>query len=118
MPIDPSAGLNERHRRQSSILYIAVKIRRVFEMGGPDRGVGHDRSVVLERVADVAVLVTLRTHLAIVKLVFVLQILIKLIAIVLPRNTLREQRITDVRDSGRRNRKWSVGHIMIGVRIG
>jgi hypothetical protein len=39
------------------VLAMSCKDWRVLNVRGPDRGIGHDRGVVLERIADVAVLV-------------------------------------------------------------
>jgi hypothetical protein len=47
---------------------------------GANRGIGHNRSRVLEEVTDIAVLVAGRPNRAEIQLIFVVEILIKLVA--------------------------------------
>ena len=57
MAVHEAAGLDEGNRGQRAVGDVRVQVRRVLDVGLADAGVRHDRRVVLERVADVAVLV-------------------------------------------------------------
>ena len=79
--------------------------------------VGHDRGLVLERVADVAVLVAIRANRSVVELVLVGEILVPLVAVILPGNVVIDQHIGDVPLARRGNREWSVVDVVVGVGV-
>src|ERR1700693_3534454 len=83
-------------------------------MGGANIGVGHDRGVVLERIANVAVLIRVLADGVVVELIGVGQIVVPLVAIVFPRNGVRDQAVTDTRERRRRDGK----HCVVGVGVG
>ena len=84
MAVDQSAGLDEGNRRQCVRLDVAVEIRSVLNVRGADSGIGHDGGVVLEWIANVAVLVRVRADGAVVELIGVRHIVVPLIAVILP----------------------------------
>ena len=67
--IDQAAGLDEGDRGQVSVRDVVVEVGGVLDVGRADGGVGHDGGVVLEGIADVAVLVGVRADGAVVELV-------------------------------------------------
>ena len=73
MAIDQAAGLDEGDRRQSAVLDVCIEIRRVLDVRGADGGIGHDRRVVLEGVADVAVFIGLLADRAVVQLIRIVE---------------------------------------------
>src|SRR5260370_26955158 len=99
------------------MLDVAVEIRSVLNVGSANRGVGDDGSVVLERVANVAVLVGVLTDGVVVELIRVGYIVIPLVAIIFPGNIVGEHGVSDARSRGRWNREHSVVGVCIGESI-
>src|SRR5580658_2849537 len=58
MAVREPAGFHDRNSRKRALLDVIVEVDRVLDMLGADSRVGHDGGVVLERVADVAVLIS------------------------------------------------------------
>ena len=77
----------------------------------------HDGSVVLERVADVAIFVRVRPIGSIIQLVWVVDVVVPLIAIVLPRNAVGVEVVADAGRRGGWNRKRSVRGILVDIGI-
>src|SRR5690242_43515 len=71
MSINPAAWLYVRDSRKSAVVNILVQVNRVLEMLCAYGGVGHDRRLVLERVANGAILIALWPHLSEIQLVFI-----------------------------------------------
>src|SRR5467141_2310861 len=118
MTIHPAAGLDVGNRGQIAAGDIAVKIGRVNDVGSANGVVGHDLRLIVERVADVAILVAVRADGAVVELVFVGEVLIPLIAIVFPGDVLFKEHVGDAALVRPGNRKWSVIHKVVGVGVG
>ena len=57
MTVHPAAGLDIGDRGQIAAGDITVKIGGVNDVGGANGIVGHDLRLIMERVADVAILV-------------------------------------------------------------
>ena len=57
MAVHEAAGLDEGNGGKIAVGDVRVEVQCVLDVGVADRGVRHDGRVVLERVADVAVLV-------------------------------------------------------------
>ena len=79
--------------------------------------VRHDGRVVLERVADVAIFVGVRPIGSIIELVWVGDVVVPLIAVVLPRNAVGVEVIADAGRRRRRNRERRVGGILVDIGI-
>ena len=116
MAIHPAAGFHERDRWQSSVGNVAVKVEGVLDVRGAHRVVGHDLRLVLDAIADVAVLITIRANDAVVQLIFVGQIPVPLIVVGFPGNMVFEQHVGDAALIGGRNCEWRV--VWICVRVG
>src|SRR5580693_4073137 len=148
MAVHEPARLDERDGRNVAGCDVSVEFAAVLEVRAADGGVGHDGRVVLERVADVAVLVRVgdgsaetigRAHRAVVDLIFIFgdvagflhrwrcaerlgraavaSVVVPLIAVVLPRNALRDEFVTDAGNRGGRNREDGVGGVGIQERV-
>src|SRR5271163_381090 len=112
MAVDEAAGLDERNSGKLAVGDVGIQVCSVLDVRLANRFVGHDGSVVLERVADVAVLVRVGNGLAqevgragspVVDLVFILgnisgftwrassRVVVPLISVILPRNVLGEK---------------------------
>src|ERR1700694_1543942 len=117
MTVHPAAGLDVGDRGQIAAGDVAVKIGGVNDVGGANGVVGHDLRLIMERVADVAILVAVRTDGAVVELVFVGEELIPLIAIVFPGDVLFKEHVGNAALARPGNRKWSVIHKVIDVGV-
>src|SRR6266566_5871652 len=117
MTVHPAAGLDIGDRGQIAAGDITVKIGGVNDVGGANGIVGHDLRLIVERVADVAILVAVRADRAVVELVFVGEVMIPLIAIVFPGDVLFKEHVGDAALVRPRNRKWSVIHKAFGVSV-
>src|SRR6266478_8472294 len=117
MTIHPAAGLDVGNRGQIAAGDIAVKIGGVNDVGSANGVVGHDLRLIMERVADVAILVAVRADGAVVELVFVGEVLIPLIVVGFPRDVVFKQYVSDAALVRPGNRKWSVIHKVIGVSV-
>src|SRR5258708_2367029 len=117
MTIHPAAGLDVGNRGQIAAGDIAVKIGGVNDVGSANGVVGHDLRLIMERVADVAVLVAVRADGAVVELVFVGEVPIPLIAIVFPGDVLFKEHVGDAALVRPGNRKRSVIRKVIGVGV-
>src|ERR1700731_2947714 len=117
MTIHPAAGLDVGNRGQIAAGDIAVKFGGVNDVGGANGVVGHDLRLIVERVADVAILGAVWADGAVVELVFVGEVLIPLIAIVFPGDVLFKELVGDAALVRPGNRKWSVVHKVIGVGV-
>ena len=80
-------------------------------------GIGHDRGVVLERIADVAVLIGVRADGAVVELIGIGHVVVPLIAVVLPGNVVREHVVADAGHGGRRNGEDGVVGAGVGIGV-
>src|SRR5882762_6827731 len=118
MTVNPTAWLNERNGRQGAILDVGVKIKRVHDMGGANGIVGHDLCLILERVADVAVLVALCANGPIVELVLVAKIRVPLIVVGLPGNGVFQKKVGDAVLTRWRNCERRVVDEVIRVSVG
>ena len=117
MPVDESARLDEGHRGQRALGNIVVQVRGVLDMRLADVRIGHDRGVVLERVADVAVLVALLTDRPVVELVRIGHVVVPLVPVVLPRNMRRQEAVADAGRGGGWNGEHGVVRIGVGVGV-
>ena len=115
MPIDKPAWFDNGDGRQRAVCDVAVEIRRVLDMSRADGGVGHDGGVVLEGIADGAILICLCTKSTVVELIGIRDIVVPLIAVVLPGNIGRDQRVSDTGHGGWRNSERGVGDIVVGI---
>src|SRR5437660_9933310 len=70
MTVHPAAGLDVGDRGQIGAGDITVEIGGVNDVGRANGIVDHDLRLIMERVADVAILVGLRADLAVVEHVF------------------------------------------------
>jgi hypothetical protein len=77
--------------------------------------VRHDRRVVLERIADVAVLVGGRSGRAPVQLVRVVDVVIPLVAIILPGDVACVQAVADAPGRNRRDRERRVARVAVEI---
>src|SRR5277367_5854680 len=82
-----------------------------------NRRVGHDRGVVLEGVADVAVFVGVFSDGPVVQLIRVVNVVVPLVAVVLPRNLRLEQSVADAGDGRRRDGEDRVVGVGVGVGV-
>src|SRR5215469_12395432 len=117
MAIYPATWLDERYRRQLSVPDVLVELVRVENMRGAHRRVGHDLCLVLEAIADVAVGIALWAHLEIVKLILIVEVVVPLVVVALPRNIVLQQDIADAALRGRWNRERCVAGICVFVRV-
>src|SRR5215469_14225731 len=117
MTVHPAARLHEGDRRQSSIGDIVVKIRGVLKVRVTNLLVGHDLSLILETVANVAVLIAGGANGAVVELVLVAEILVPLVAIGFPGHAIFQQNVADAALPGWRDCERSVVGITIGVGV-
>src|SRR6266566_7750997 len=117
MTVHPAAGLDVGDRGQIAAGDITVEIGGVNDVGRANGIVGHDLRLIMERVADVAILVALRADRAVVELVFVGEVLIPLIVVGFPRDVVFKQYVSDAALVRPRNRKRSVIHKVIGVSV-
>src|SRR5580704_3621783 len=148
MAVHEPARLDERDGGNVAGCDVIVELAGVLEVRAADGGVGHDGRVVLERVADVAVLVRVgdrsaetigRAHGAVVDLIFIFgdvagflhrwrcaerlgratvpSVVVPLIAVILPRNALRDQFVTDAGNRGGRDREDGVGGVGVQERV-
>src|ERR1700719_669361 len=118
MSVNPAAGLHVGNRGKIAAFEVFVEIFGVLQVGGANGGVGHDFGLILERVADVAVLIALGADGAVIELVFIGQVGIPLVAVILPGNTGGHQHVRDGVLLGRRNGERSVGDVVVGVSVG
>src|ERR1700736_3761207 len=95
MSVNPAAGLHIRNRGKVAALDVFVQVFGVLQVCVADGGVGHDFGLVLEGVADVAVLVALGSHGSVVNLVFIVEVGIPLSAVMLPGNAGCHQHVGD-----------------------
>src|SRR5271155_3548088 len=77
----------------------------------------HDGRGGLGRVADVAIFVRGRPVSSVVELVWVVDVVVPLIAVVLPRNTVDVEVVADAGRRGRRDGKRRVGGILVDVGV-
>ena len=84
MAVHQAAGLDEGNRGQSVVGDVVVEVERVLHVVGAGVGAGHDLKIVLERVADVAVLVGGFADGAVIELVGIGDVVVPLIAVILP----------------------------------
>src|SRR6266481_2421165 len=117
MTVHPAAGLDVGNRGQIAAGDITVKISGVNDVGSANGVVGDDLRLIMERVADVAILVAVRADGAVVELVFVGEVPIPLIAIVFPGDVLFKEHVGDAALVRPGNRKRSVIHKVIGVGV-
>ena len=118
MAVDQSARLDERDRRQRAVLRCRVyRLAVSWICAVRISGVRHDRGVVLERIADVAVLVGVRADGPVVELVGVGDVVVPLIAVVLPGDVVREQVVADAGGRGGRNGEHRVVRVRVGVGV-
>src|SRR5271156_1483580 len=126
MAVNEPAGFDERNGRERAVRDVGVKVGRILDVRLADCGVGHDRSIVLERVANVAVLVRSgdglaqrisRAYCAVVDLIWVSDVVVPLIAVVLPRDVGLDQRIADAGYWRRWNREDGVEFAGIGIGV-
>src|SRR6202034_2363820 len=103
--------------RQLAVRNVRVKVGGVLDMSGADSRIGHDRGVVLEGVADVAVLVGVLADRTIVQLVRIVHIVVPLVAVVLPGNIVLDHVVADAGHRRRRNGEDRVVGIGIGVGV-
>src|ERR1022692_4936186 len=113
MTVDEAARLDEGNRRERAIRDFLVKIRDILDVRRTDRGIGHDRRVVLERIANIAVLVGVRADRAVVQLIGVADVVVPLVPEILPRNVGADEAVSD---AGRR-RRWNREHGILGIGI-
>ena len=108
MSVNPAAGLHIRNRGKVAALDVFVEVFGVLQVRGADGGVGHNLGLILEGVADVAVLVALGSHGSVVNLVFIVEVGILLSAVMLPGNAGCHQHVRDAVLFGGGNGKRSV----------
>src|SRR5215467_12253203 len=118
MAIYPAAWLDERHRRHMSALDVLVKLGGIDKMVGAHRRVSHNLRLVLEAIAYVAVGIARWAHLPIVKLIFIVQVVVPLVVVALPRDIVLQQDISDATLRGRWNRERCVVGICVFIAVG
>jgi hypothetical protein len=96
--VDIAAGLDDRDRGQRVAGDIRVQVDRVLDVRLHLLRMRHDGRVVLERVADVAVLVGVRAVGAVVQLVRIVDVVVPLVAVILPGDVLLVERVADAGD--------------------
>ena len=79
-------GLTNETAGRVCLAMSLVQVHRVLDVRGHLIRMRHDRRVVLERIADVAVLVGRRPGRAVVQLIGIVDVVVPLIAVVLPRD--------------------------------
>src|ERR1700736_2910386 len=117
MSVNPAAGLHIRNRWEVAALDVFVEVLGVLQVRGADGGVGHDFGLVLEGVADIAVLIALGSHGSVVNLVFIVEVGIPLSAVMLPGNAGCHQHVGDAVLFGGGNGEGSVRDVVIGVSV-
>src|SRR5215472_1572431 len=123
MPVNPSARLYKGNGRQVAAGDRGVQIGRVLIMVVAQGFVGHEARLVLESVADIAVLVAVRPHGAVVQLVGIARetispgVLIPLVAVGNKRYVAFEQNVPDAPLQRSRNRKRRVARVAVGGRV-
>src|SRR5467141_32992 len=118
MTVHPAAGLDVRDRGQIAAGDVIVKIGGVNNVGGANGIVGHDLRLIMERVADVAILVAVRADGAVVELVLVGEVLIPLIIVGLPRDVVFKHYVSDAALVRGWNGERCVVNKAVGVGIG
>jgi hypothetical protein len=79
--------------------------------------IGHDLGLVLESIADIAVLVAQGTDLSIIKLILIAQIAVPLIVVALPGNVVFQQDVPDAPLRGWGDRERGVVGVCVGVSV-
>ena len=116
-PSTSPLGLTKETAGKRSVLDVVVEIGRVLDVRGADSGIGHDRGVVLEWIADVAVFVGIRADGPIVQLIGVGHIVIPLIAVIFPGDIGGDQLIANAAHRRGRNCEHGVVRIRVGKRV-
>ena len=83
MAINQSAGLDEGNCGERAVLDVLIQVGRVLDMRRADGRIGHDRGVILERAAGVAVFVRILSDSRIVQLIRIRHVVVPLVAVVL-----------------------------------
>src|SRR6516164_2314185 len=123
MTVYPAARLHEGDRGQCSVGDIFVKIRGVLKVSVTNFVVGHDLGLILETVADIAILIAVGANGAVVELVLVARIpvaagvLVPLVAVGFPGHATFQQNVADAALLGWRDCERSVMGIAIGVGV-
>src|SRR5215472_18248079 len=117
MAIHPSARFYERNRGQLPAPDVLIELVGVEDVRRSNSRVSHDLRLVLESVADIAVLIALLPDRSVVLLIFVGEIGIPLIVVALPRNVVLQHHIRDTALRSWRNRERSVVGICVGVGV-
>src|ERR1700688_4416775 len=117
MSVNPAAGLHVRNCGKVAALEVFVEVLGVLQVRGADGGVGHNFGLVLERVADVAVLIALGADGAVIELVFIAQVGVPLVAVILPGDAGFHQHVGDAVLFSGRNGERSVVDVVVGVGV-
>src|SRR5580765_1678061 len=118
MAVYPAAGFHIGNCGQRAVGDVFVEIDRVFQVLGADGGVGHDLRLVLERIADVAVLIAGRADRTVVQLVFVAEVGVPLVAVVFPGDARFKEHVGDAALVDRRNGERGVEDVVVGIGVG
>src|ERR1700730_18369194 len=117
MSVNPTTWLYIRNGGKVAALDVFVKVHGIFQVRGADGGVGHDFGLVLEGVADVAILIALGSHGSVVNLVFIVEVGIPLSAVMPPGNASCHQHVRDAVLFSGGNGERSVRDVVIGVSV-
>ena len=117
VPVHPAARLHERHLWQRSLGNVRIEVGNIFKVVADNRRVGHDLLLVVKTIADVAILIAVRTDGAVVQLILIVEICIPLIVVAFPGNVVLNEHIGDAALGRRRNGEGRVARVRIGVGI-
>src|SRR5215472_9162017 len=111
MAVHPSAWLHKRDRGQLAVVDVLVEMIHVHDVAGTYVLVGHDLLLILESVADVAVLIALWANFSKVELIRIVDIAVPLIVVALPGDIVGEHHVGDAALRGARNGEWRIVRI-------